>query len=164
MTGVAVVVQRACGGELPADDELRSWIELTLAEAGGGAPRGTEVGVRIVDEAESGELNRRYRGRDGATNVLSFPAAAADEFEALDEAEPLPLGDLVLCAPVIAREAAAQGKTPAHHWAHMTVHGTLHLLGYDHQAEAEARAMEGLETRILGRRGIDDPYLARDSA
>lgn len=149
---------------MPADEELRRWIELTLAEAGGAVLRGTEVGVRIVDEAEGGELNRRYRGREGATNVLSFPAAAADEFEALDDDEPLPLGDLVLCAPVIAREAAAQGKTPAHHWAHMTVHGTLHLLGYDHQAEAEAREMEALEARILGRRGLDDPYVARDSA
>lgn len=162
--GVLITVERACGGETPTDEALGSWIELTLLEAGGAAPRTREVGVRIVDETEGGELNRRYRDRDGATNVLSFPAAAGEAFAALDEDEPLPLGDLVFCGPLIAREAAEQHKAPAHHWAHLAVHGTLHLLGYDHDTEREARAMEELEVRILGRRGIDDPYRQRESA
>jgi probable rRNA maturation factor len=112
------------------------------------------VAIRIVDADEGQALNLQYRGRDYATNVLSFPAD-------LPPGVNLPLiGDLVICAPVVAREAAEQGKKPTDHWAHMTVHGTLHLLGYDHMEDAEAEAMEALETRILAGLGIADPYLA----
>jgi probable rRNA maturation factor len=111
-----------------------------------------ELAIRIVDTAEGQALNRDYRGKDYATNVLSFPAE-------LPPGVNLPLiGDLAICAPVVAREAAEQGKKPRDHWAHLTVHGTLHLLGYDHIDEAEAEAMEALETRILAGLGIADPY------
>jgi probable rRNA maturation factor len=116
--------------------------------------KATEVAIRIVDADEGRALNLQYRGRDYATNVLSFPADLPPGLN-------LPLiGDLVICAPVVAREAAEQGKKPADHWAHLTIHGTLHLLGYDHIEEAEAEAMEGLETRVLAGLGIADPYLA----
>jgi probable rRNA maturation factor len=112
------------------------------------------VSVRIVDTEEGQALNLQYRGRDYATNVLSFPVE-------LPPGVNLPLiGDLVICAPVVAREAAEQGKKPADHWAHLTIHGTLHLLGYDHIDEAEAETMEALETRVLAGLGIADPYIA----
>ena len=112
----------------------------------------TELSIRIVDIAEGRALNRDYRGKDYATNVLSFPAE-------LPPGVSLPLiGDLAICAPVVAREAAEQGKDPRDHWAHMTVHGVLHLLGYDHIQDNEAEAMEALETRILAGLGIADPY------
>ena len=114
--------------------------------------KATELSIRIVDIAEGRALNRDYRGKDYATNVLSFPAE-------LPPGVSLPLiGDLAICAPVVAREAAEQGKDPRDHWAHMTVHGVLHLLGYDHIQDSEAEAMEALETRILAGLGIADPY------
>lgn len=131
---------------VPAAASLRRWAEAALGSARGA------VTLRIVDGAESARLNRRYRRRAGATNVLSFPAAPLP-----DGRRPL-LGDLVIAAPVVAREAAAQGKAPAAHWAHMVVHGCLHLLGYDHEHGAEAAAMEGRERRILRRLGYPDPY------
>ena len=107
---------------------------------------------RIVDEAEGRALNERWRGRDHATNVLSFPAE-------LPPGVALPLlGDLVVCAPVVAREAAEQGKAEADHWAHLVIHGTLHLLGFDHETEAEATVMEDLERALLAGLGIGDPY------
>ncbi|MDE2087017.1 MAG: rRNA maturation RNase YbeY, partial [Xanthomonadaceae bacterium] len=114
--------------------------------------KATELSIRIVDADEGRELNRDYRGKDYATNVLSFEADLPPELK-------LPLiGDMVICSPVVAREAAEQGKRPRDHWAHLTVHGTLHLLGYDHIVAAEAEAMEALETRILAGLGIADPY------
>jgi probable rRNA maturation factor len=125
-----------------------------VAAALGGARRRkpAEVAIRIVGADEGQALNRDYRGKDYATNVLSFPAE-------LPPGVDLPLiGDLAICAPVVAREAAEQGKKPRDHWAHLTVHGTLHLLGYDHIEDAEAEAMEALETRILAGLGIGDPY------
>lgn len=112
--------------------------------------------MRIVDADEGRELNRRFRDRDYATNVLSFPDDAPAELLGADE--PRPLGDLVLCAPVVAEEAAGQGKSPAAHWAHLIVHGTLHLLGHDHEAPEEAAAMERLETEILVAGGLPDPW------
>jgi probable rRNA maturation factor len=165
--GADITVQLASDADdLPSDGELRAWIDLALAEAGAGAGAGDrpEITVRIVDEDEGRSLNRRYRNRDKAIIVLSFPAAEAAAFTALGDDEPRPLGDLVLCAPVVAREAAQQHKVPAAHWGHLLVHGTLHLLGYDHQSPPEAREMEALETRILARRGIDNPYREQDSA
>ncbi len=137
---------------VPASASFRRWIEAALK--GAKRRKATEVSLRIVDTEEGQALNLQYRGRDYATNVLSFPVE-------LPPGVNLPLiGDLVICAPVVAREAAEQGKKPADHWAHLTIHGTLHLLGYDHIDEAEAETMEALETRVLAGLGIADPYSA----
>ena len=106
-------------------------------------------------------LNSRFRQIDKPTNVLAFPSYDADLAELLEEAGELPLGDLVICAPVVLREAAEQGKSADDHWAHMLVHGTLHLLGYDHVEAEDAARMEALETRILAAQGIGDPYRDR---
>jgi probable rRNA maturation factor len=106
-----------------------------------------ELTVRVVGAAESRKLNRTWRGKDKPTNVLSF---AANEGQLL--------GDLAICAPVVAREAREQGKAPAAHWAHMVVHGVLHLLGYDHESDREAAAMEARETKILAQLGMPPPY------
>ena len=135
---------------LPSPASFRRWVAAALAGARRRKP--AELAIRVVDSAEGQALNRDYRGKDYATNVLSFPAE-------LPPGVNLPLiGDLAICAPVVAREAAEQGKHPRDHWAHLTVHGTLHLLGYDHLEDAEADAMEALETRILAGLGIADPY------
>lgn len=143
-------LQVACvAAELPAREAFEAWAAAALA---GEDRDAAELTIRIVDAAESAELNRRYRHRSGPTNVLSFP------FEAPPGIELPLLGDLVICAPVVAREAAAQGKPAAAHWAHMVVHGILHLLGYDHLEEEEAAGMEALETAILARIGYPDPY------
>lgn len=113
---------------------------------------GAEIGVRVVNEAESARLNFRYRGRPGPTNVLAFP------FEAPRGARSDTLGDIVICAPVVNREARALGKSPAAHWAHMVVHGIMHLRGYDHDTRREAAVMERRETAVLRRLGYGDPY------
>lgn len=114
--------------------------------------RKVEVNILIVDVEAGRRFNRQYRHKDYATNVLSFPwEPAPGERSRL-------LGDLVICAPVVAREAAEQGKRPRAHWAHLTIHGVLHLLGHDHETPAEARRMEGLEIRILAALGIRNPY------
>ena len=135
---------------VPSSASFRRWAEAALR--GARRRKATELSIRIVDTPEGRALNRDYRGKDYATNVLSFPAE-------LPPGVALPLiGDLAICAPVVAREAAEQGKAPRDHWAHMTVHGVLHLLGYDHMEDAEAEAMEALETRILAGLGIADPY------
>ncbi len=134
---------------LPGAAQLRQWCELALRQRT--AP--SELTVRIVDEAEARELNRTWRGKDYATNVLSFPAEIPEGL--LDI--PL-LGDLVICAQVVEREAAEQGKSSAAHWAHLVIHGCLHLLGYDHIDEAEAEEMEALERQLLAELGHPDPY------
>ncbi|RDJ00165.1 rRNA maturation RNase YbeY [Dyella solisilvae] len=137
---------------VPASTSFRTWVEAALR--GAKHRKATELAIRIVDTQEGRELNRDYRGKDYATNVLSFPVE-------LPPGVKLPLiGDLAICAPVVTREAAEQGKTARDHWAHLTVHGVLHLLGYDHIDDAEAEQMEALETRILAGLGIDDPYIA----
>jgi probable rRNA maturation factor len=137
---------------VPAAASFRNWVEAALR--GARRRKATELSIRIVDTKEGRTLNREYRGKDYATNVLSFPVE-------LPPGITLPLiGDLAICAPVVAKEAKEQGKNPRDHWAHMTVHGVLHLLGYDHIDEAEAEAMEALETRILAGLGIADPYEA----
>ena len=138
---------------LPSIDAVRGWVERTVraTDSAGNA----EVSVRIVDEAEMQALNREYRDQDKPTNVLAFPAG--DAGFALPGDIPL-LGDVVVCAGVVAREADQQGKPLEHHWAHMLVHGTLHLLGYDHVGDEQAEAMEALERRILDEFGIADPY------
>ncbi len=135
---------------VPAPASFRRWAEAALRGARRRKP--AELAIRIVGTDEGRTLNRDYRGKDYATNVLSFPAE-------LPPGLALPLiGDLAICAPVVAREAAEQAKTPRDHWAHLTVHGVLHLLGYDHEQDAQAELMEALETRILAGLGIADPY------
>ena len=137
---------------VPAPASFRRWVEAALR--GAKRRRATELSIRIVGTDEGRALNRDYRGKDYATNVLSFEAALPPGLK-------LPLiGDIVICAPVVAREAAEQGKAPRDHWAHLTVHGVLHLLGYDHLVDADAEAMEALETRILAGLGMADPYAA----
>jgi probable rRNA maturation factor len=146
----AIVVQNAAPGEVvPADLRIRRWTSAALGAANG------ELTVRIVTAEESGELNARYRGQSGATNVLSFPAGEALE---LPKGELEPLGDLVVCAEVVAREAREQHKTLDAHWAHMLVHGALHLRGYDHVTEKEARRMATRERELLAELGFPDPY------
>lgn len=144
-------------GGLPDEAEIGRWLSAAAAASGRALPSGAEVSVRIVDDAEIRELNSRYRGKDRPTNVLAFPAAL-DDLPGLPRDSALLLGDLVICAPVVRREAEEQGKLPAHHWAHMLVHGFLHLVGFDHQEDDEASVMEALEIRILADQGLGNPY------
>jgi probable rRNA maturation factor len=124
--------------------------------AGDNAYENAEISLRLVDETEMRALNHRYRGRDGATNVLSFPADLPPGLP--DDAELSLLGDIVICAPVVRREASEQNKSEAAHWDHMLVHGVLHLLGYDHVDDDEAECMEALERDTLAELGHSDPY------
>jgi probable rRNA maturation factor len=125
---------------------------------------GTTVTIRIVGAAESRRLNRTWRGKDKPTNVLSFPSDAPTREQrgrarsSLTSAHSLFLGDVAICAPVVAREAREQGKSLHSHWAHMVVHGVLHLLGYDHENDRDAHRMESTEIRILQQFGYSDPY------
>ena len=138
------MVQRGPAGRgVPSAARLKYWASLALAASPG------ELIVRVVGPAESRRLNRLFRGKDKATNVLSFHGAPGD------------VGDLVICAAVVAREAREQGKTPAQHWAHMVIHGVLHLRGYDHIRAADAKMMEARERAILARLSIPDPYEPR---
>lgn len=142
-------LQLATDGQHPDKAQLRRWCELALRQR----TADSELTIRLVDEAEGRELNHTWRHKDYATNVLSFPAEIPDGI--LDI--PL-LGDLVICVPVVEREAAEQGKTPEAHWAHLVIHGCLHLLGYDHIEEDEALEMEELERQLLAELGHPDPY------
>jgi probable rRNA maturation factor len=130
---------------MPRGADVPGWVA-----AAAGARRRGAVTVRLVGTAEGRRLNEAFRGRRGPTNVLAFPAAGA--------AVPSELGDLVICLPVVHREAREQRKTVRQHLAHLVVHGTLHLLGHDHDHDAAARKMETAEARILGRLGFPDPY------
>jgi probable rRNA maturation factor len=136
----------------PPESAFRHWASAALSDREGPAA----VTIRVVDEAESQALNRDYRGRDRPTNVLSFPFEPPPGVP-VEETGHL-LGDLVICAAVVEREATEQGKSPAAHWAHMVVHGVLHLCGHDHQTETEAEVMEAHERTILERLGFGDPY------
>ena len=138
--------------DIPAPEAVRRWLE----EAAGMAGADGELLVRIVSPEESAELNGRYRGRNRPTNVLSFPFTAPEGLPA--EAMPTQLGDLVICAEVVAEQAREYGRTPEAHWAHMLVHGLLHLLGHDHQSAEEAARMEAQESRIMEQLGFDDPW------
>lgn len=138
---LALSIQRSSrASHLPSDRELRRWAGQALSRSG-------SITLRYVGEAEGRRLNREYRGGDYATNVLSFAYGTAP-----------PAGDIVICAPVVAREARAQGKSVKAHHAHLLVHGLLHLAGFDHGRAADARAMERRERRILARLGFEDPY------
>ena len=141
---------------VPEPDLLRDIARRALRETMRGTSRKTaaaEITIRIVDEAESRQLNKRWRDIDKPTNVLSFPLSRGG-------IAPMFMGDLVLCAPLVAREAAEQGKPAAAHWAHLVIHGVLHLLGHDHIKEDEAAAMEERETALMRQCGYGDPYLA----
>jgi probable rRNA maturation factor len=133
---------------VPAEAQFDSWVRRVLA----GRLDEVQLTIRITDESEIRELNATYRGKDKPTNVLSFP------FEAPPGVELPLLGDIIICAQVVAAEAQAQGKPLEAHWAHMVIHGTLHLLGYDHIDEAEAEQMEGLEIELLTGLGYANPY------
>ncbi|MFL0795902.1 MAG: rRNA maturation RNase YbeY [Cellvibrionaceae bacterium] len=134
--------------DIPTPEDFQRWSTAALQKQ----QEGTELSIRIVDDEESRQLNHQYRDKDKPTNVLSFPADIPPEVE-------LPLlGDLVICAPVVQQEAKEQNKTLEAHWAHMVVHGTLHLQGYDHIEDAEAEVMEQLETDILTTMGYAPPY------
>jgi probable rRNA maturation factor len=150
-----VDVQRVCATlGVPPPANLAKWAEAALD----GRSDGARMTVRVVDETEGAMLNERYRGKAGATNVLAF-AVDAPEAPSVHI-----LGDVVVCAPVAAREASEHSKRLDAHWAHLVVHGTLHLLGYDHDEPGSAQAMEALEREILGRLGYPDPYEAGDRA
>ncbi|WP_430459935.1 rRNA maturation RNase YbeY [Thalassolituus sp. LLYu03] len=136
---------------LPSEEQLALWAERALEGRTEFAE--PELTIRLVAEEESHELNFEYRGKDKPTNVLSFP------FEAPPEVPIELLGDLIICAQVVQQEAVEQGKTDEAHWAHMVVHGCLHLLGYDHINDDEAEVMESLERDILAKLGFPDPYL-----
>jgi probable rRNA maturation factor len=132
---------------VPDEGQFRSWVETAL-----GSRAEAALAIRLVDEEESGALNQQYRGKHEPTNVLSFPVELPQEVR-------LPLlGDIVICAPLVATEAAEQGKAVDAHWAHLTIHGVLHLLGYDHRLAEEADRMEALEKELLAGLGIGDPY------
>jgi probable rRNA maturation factor len=132
----------------PSDTQLELWVNTVLAKLN----EDFEIVIRIVDETESAQLNETYRHKQGATNILSFP------FEVPDEIELNLLGDLVICAPVLEREAAQQNKLLHNHWAHIVIHGTLHLLGYDHIDDADAEEMETKEIELLQTLSIPNPY------
>lgn len=142
-------LQLATTGNHPSEDDFRRWCELALRQR----TADSELTIRLVDEPEGRELNHTWRHKDYATNVLSFPA---DIPEGLLDI-PL-LGDLVICVPVVEREATEQGKALQAHWAHLVIHGCLHLLGYDHLEDDEAEEMEALERELLGELGHPDPY------
>ncbi|MDX9740270.1 MAG: rRNA maturation RNase YbeY [Gammaproteobacteria bacterium] len=133
---------------LPEAEGIEAWAQAAL----GGRRDAAQFVLRIVGEQEGRELNEHYRARKGPTNVLSFP------FEHPDLLDPPLLGDVVICAPVVEREAAEQGKTAQAHWAHLVIHGLLHLIGYDHEEENEAVIMESVERKVLAGLGFPDPY------
>lgn len=148
MTTLSLNVQYASRAtDLPTHAQFRLWAKAALRVE-------TEVTIRIVDADEGRELNSMYRGKDYATNVLTFPLTE----------EPYLMGDIIICAPVVEAEAKAQGKSLAAHYAHLTVHGILHLHGYDHETEAEAELMEGIETAIVTKLGYPSPYLIIEGA
>jgi len=142
---------------LPPLEQFQHWVEAALQGAEHRAAE-SELTIRIVGIDESAELNQAYRHKSGPTNVLSFP------FEPIPGIELPLLGDLIICAPVVQKEAAEQQKSTVSHWAHMVVHGCLHLLGYDHIDPTEAETMEGLEIVILATLGYDNPYEVTQSA
>ncbi|CUU23315.1 Endoribonuclease YbeY [Duffyella gerundensis] len=156
MSEVILDLQQACESDvgLPPESDFQRWLEAVLPQF----QEESEVTIRIVDEAESQQLNHTYRGKEKPTNVLSFP------FEAPPGIELPLLGDLIICRQVVEREAVEQEKSLEAHWAHMVIHGSLHLLGYDHIEDDEAEEMEGIETEIMLALGYPDPYISEKEA
>ncbi|MEX0951284.1 MAG: rRNA maturation RNase YbeY [Gammaproteobacteria bacterium] len=153
LSGAEITVQFATRKPaVPRAAELRAWAKAALAGHGTDNNDPVQLAIRIVGETEGTQLNEHWRGKQGPTNVLSFPVTD------LEHIAPGLIGDIVICAPVVAHEAVAQGKDLSAHWAHMIIHGTLHLLGYDHIKADQAAEMERLETRILESLGYPDPY------
>ena len=147
--GIELELQLAIPDEgVPSREDFQAWVEAALV----GRRDQAELVIRVVDEAESAELNQRYRQKSGATNVLSFP------FQAPPPVESGLLGDVGICRPVVRRQSEEQGKAERAHWAHMVVHGVLHLVGYDHEESAQAAEMESTEAGVLARLGFPDPY------
>ncbi len=134
--------------DLPSEQQFQQWVDAALLNRA----EELEVVIRMVDKAESAELNHQYRRKAGPTNILSFP------FEPPEGMDLNLLGDLVICAPLIVEEARLQHKVTEHHWAHITIHGVLHLLGYDHVQDNDAEEMEALEIQILNTLNIANPY------
>lgn len=134
--------------KIPAVEKFQFWMDALLKKY----PVTAEVVIRIVDEVEMAQFNLQYRGKQGPTNILSFA------YEGPEHLGGKLLGDLLVCAPVVEREALLQHKQLEHHWAHMIVHGVLHLLGYDHVGDSDAKEMESLEIKILNAIKIDNPY------
>lgn len=154
---LALDIQRvAKGGSMPQDDQFQAWAEAALA----GREGDFSLAIRAVDEDEAQRYNLEYRGKDYASNVLSFPVELPGGLP--EELRRSQLGDLLICAGVVEREAQEQHKPASDHWAHLVVHGVLHLLGYDHKDQDDAAVMEALEKEILAGLGIADPY--RDEA
>jgi probable rRNA maturation factor len=151
---VALHVDPDCS-DVPSEEMFTQWVRAALPAD----RQSSALSIRVVTEAEGRELNHRYRKLDKATNVLSFRSELPAEISA--QLDMKPLGDLVICAAVVEREARDQGKLSDDHWAHLTVHGVLHLLGHDHQDESSAAAMEALEIRILNNVNVPDPYECR---
>ena len=141
---------------VPDEEDVYRWVSAALLLAPGSHSTAAELAVRLVDEAESAALNSTYRNKNSPTNVLSFPAAIPEEIQSKLK-YPL-LGDLVICVPVVEKEARQQCKPVTAHWAHMLVHGSLHLIGYDHVDDNDADNMEQLETAILAKCGFANPY------
>lgn len=147
---VTVDLQTAYDGQMPALTLFQKWVEAALQND---VTEDCELSIRLVDVIESAELNQTYRGKLGPTNVLSFP------FDAPIPMEPILLGDLVICVPIVEKEALEQAKQCEDHWAHLVVHGCLHLLGYDHIENEQAEEMEAFEVEILQKLAINNPYL-----
>lgn len=143
------------GEEPPTAPQLQNWVEMAYGECGS-TP--AELTLRLVGKHEMTGLNEQFRGKQGATNVLSFPFETPEYLS--EEMTARLLGDIVICHPVVVAEAKQQEKNLAAHYAHMVTHGVLHLCGYDHQREADAKIMESLECQILAQQGINDPYQA----
>ena len=151
MTIIVDIQMASTSDEAPDPECIERWVSAAI----GNRREATELSVRIVDEKEGIALNEKYRGAKGPTNVLSFPFDAE-----IPESLPL-IGDIVICAPVVAKEAQQQNKDIKAHWAHMIIHGVLHLLGYDHQNNNDAVIMESLETDIMQGLGFPPPYLCQ---
>jgi probable rRNA maturation factor len=138
---------------VPDSNDIIIWVSRAMRAVG--RRQDADVSVRVVNATEMRQLNNEFREQDKPTNVLSFPAG---DIEGLPSDAQMPLGDIVVCAEVVRSEAMDQGKTVEAHWAHMVVHGTLHLLGFDHENDSDAATMEGLEIKILTDNGIANPY------